>query len=143
MKKTELLALVISLVLVAGLMAAGCVSGSGNTQQPASGAENNGQPVNQPAGNAGGGPPQQFRGSGFLSNETRISEAAAELGVSEDALREALNSTAGGRPNLTAAADQLGVTPQQLMDALGIPAGGYPHRTGSGTTSYPPSPGPT
>jgi len=140
MKRTELLTLTLSLVLAAGMMAAGCVSGSGNT---ASGAGNTGQAVNTPAGNAGAGPQQQYRGLGFLSNETRISEAAAKLGVSEDALREALNSTAGGRPNLTTAAEQLGVTTQQLMDALGIPAGGYPHRGAGNFTSYPPSPGPS
>jgi len=131
MKRTEFLTFLISLVLVAGLMAAGCVSSSGNTQQPASGAENNGQAMNPPAVNAGVGAQQQFRGFGFLSNETRISEAAAKLGVSQDALREALNSTAGGRPNLTAVANQLGVTTQQLADALGfhfnasIPRGTY------------------
>jgi hypothetical protein len=133
MKRTELLALIILMVLAAGMMAAGCVSGGGNT----------GQAANTPAGSAGAAPQQQYRGTGFLSNETRISEAAAKLGVSEDALREALNSTAGGRPNLTAAADQLGVTPQQLMDALGIPAGGYPHRGGGNSTSYSPAPVPS
>jgi len=139
MIRTKLLAFIISLVLAAGLIAAGCVSSSGNAQQSSSGGQPSVSSTETVA--SGAGAQQQFRGSGFLSNETRISEAAAKLGVTEEALREALNSTAGGRPNLTAAADQLGVTPQQLTDALGIPAGGYPHRGGYNTTPYPANPG--
>ena len=65
---------------------------------------------------------------GFLTNQTRLAAAAANLGVSESDLQNALSSTANatsGRPNLAAAAQQLGVTQQQLMVAFGFPAGGY------------------
>jgi hypothetical protein len=64
-----------------------------------------------------------------------FSAAAVKLGVSEDTLRAALNTTAGGRPNLTAAAQQLGVTPAQLTDALGIPSGGFRGRSGNNATA--------
>jgi len=149
MTRRTLLVLVISLFLMAGLIAAGCVQSSsgGQPSGPGTGsvapgvapeAGNNGQTMNPPGNNVGAGAQHQFRGSGFLSNTTRLSEAAAKLGVTEEALQEALNGTAGGRPNLTAAAEQLGVTQQQLTDALGIPAGGY---TRQGGTPYPGNPG--
>jgi DNA-binding phage protein len=109
MKRTTIIILLTSLVLVSGLIAAGCVQSGSDSQN-----------TNPPGNNGGEGSQNQFRGPGFLSNATQISEAATELGVTEEVLREALNSTAGGRPNLTAAAQQLGVTRQQLTDALGM-----------------------
>ena len=123
MKITPLL-LLTSLVLVSGLIAAGCVQNGSDAQN-----------TNPPGNNGGEGSQNQFRGPGFLSNTTQISEAATKLGVTEEVLREALNITAGGRPNLTAAAQHLGVTPQQLSDALGIPSGGFRGRLGNTSTA--------
>ena len=59
--------------------------------------------------------------TGFISNVTLLKEAAGKLGVSEQTLANALNTTPGCPVNFTAAANQLGVTPKQLMDALGFP----------------------
>ncbi len=55
-------------------------------------------------------------------NATMLTQAAEKLGVTEQALADALNVTTNEPVNLNAAAGQLGVTPQQLMDALGLPA---------------------
>ena len=55
--------------------------------------------------------------------EIDFTSAAAELGVTEDALRAALGAPP---PDFAAAAAQLSVTEQALIDALGIPAGGAP-----------------
>ena len=60
--------------------------------------------------------------------------AAAELGVTEDALRSALGAPP---PDFAAAAAQLGVTEQALIDALGLPAGGPPNGGGQGQQSPP------
>ena len=109
MKRTTIIILLTSLVLISGLIAAGCVQRGSDAQN-----------TNPPGNNGGEGSQNQFRGPGFLSNTTQISEAATKLGVTEEVLREALNNTAGGRANLTAAAQHLGVTPQQLTDALGM-----------------------
>jgi hypothetical protein len=49
--------------------------------------------------------------------------AAAQLGVTEDALRAALGAPP---PDFDAAAAELGVTVEELIAALGIPAGGPP-----------------
>lgn len=141
MKRTTLILLVTSLVLAAGMIMAGCVQSNGtdaqlssSNGQPQAGdsgtlastsAGTSGQTMNLSGENAGTGSQHQYRGSGFLSNATRISSAAAKLGVTEDVLRQALNSTSGGRSNMTTVAQQLGVTQQQLTDALGIPAGGF------------------
>jgi hypothetical protein len=84
-----------------------------NNQSPA-GKESQSQPngqQGQPADNQGR--PQ----IDFVS-------AAAQLGVTEDALRAALGAPP---PDFTAAAAQLGVTEQALIDALGIPAGAPPN----------------
>jgi len=144
MKKPVLILLITSLVLVAGLVTAGCtqssstdVSQSAGNQAPGS-ADGSGTPAaglgsdwqngGHPGNYAGGNASHQSRGpgQGFM-NETRISNAAVTLGISEDALTTALNSTASssmGRPDLTAAAQQLGITEQQLTDAFGFPAAG-------------------
>ena len=124
MKRTTIIILLTSLLLVSGLIAAGCVQRGSDAQN-----------TNPPGNNGGEGSQNQFRGPGFLSNTTQISEAATKLGVSEDVLREALNITAGGRANLTAAAQHLGVTQQQLNDALGLPSGGFRGRLGNNSTA--------
>ncbi len=53
--------------------------------------------------------------------------AATELGLSEEAIRQALGAPP---PDFDAAAAKLGVTTQELTDALGIPAGGPPNSGG-------------
>lgn len=157
MKQNALFILIASLVLVAGLVAAGCTQGSGtDTSQaaaagnPAAGSDTAAQAPAQapgggsasvataPSGNGGQGAGQsgsypgagsgqyQGRGQGGFLNESRLSAAATKLGVSEDALKTALNITAtgmNGRPDFSAAAQQLGITQQQLTDALGFPSG--------------------
>jgi len=52
--------------------------------------------------------------------------AAAQLGVSEQALRDALGDPGQGPPDFAAAAAILGVSEQELIAALGAPAGGSP-----------------
>ncbi len=117
-----------SLVLAGGLIASGCVQDERNYARQPSGGQN-------PDNTTGAGSQNHLRGPGFLSNATQISEAATKLGVTENVLQEALNSSTGGRPNLTAAAQLLGVTQQELSDALGIPAGGFRGRFGDNTTT--------
>jgi len=133
MTGTAGMALMLTLILAGGVIVAGCTQGSSsNGGQPPTVADNGAQPANQPGSSYGNGSGHQNHGQGFLSNATLISEAAAKLGVSDEALRTALNSTAGGRWNMTAAAQQLGVAEQQLTDALGIPAGGFHGRNMTG-----------
>ena len=136
MKKISTIALLAAVLLVAGILTAGCTQDAGsspgpagNSQQvaPASGDTN---PPAVPAGNANGnyGNGRQFGGQNFLTNQTLLNDAAGKLGISEQDLQNALTSTANtttGRPNLNAAAQNLGITQQQLMDALGFPAGGF------------------
>jgi len=52
-----------------------------------------------------------------------FTSAAAQLGVSEQALMNAMGEPGQGPPNFTTVANQLGVTEQALITALGIPAG--------------------
>jgi len=117
--------LAVSLVL-AGVLVAGCTQQSGSTSTATS----------QQAAPAGTGPSSGNGGSygnhqagfqKFLNNETLMSTAAAQLGVSEQALKTALTPANGQRINLTDAASQLGVTSDQLRSALGFPAGGFRH----------------
>jgi len=160
MKQNALFLIIASLVLVAGLVVAGCTQGSGtDTSQeaaagnPAAASENAAQAPAQapgggsasvatvPSGNSGlstgqsgsypgaGSGQYQGRGQGGFLNESRLSAAATKLGVSEDALKTALNITAtgtNGRPDFSSAALQLGITQQQLTDALGFPSGATP-----------------
>ena len=93
------------LLLVVAIALAGCMQNNNTTMQTT------GTP-GTPAG-SGSGP----RGQGFHPN---ITAAAAKLGVTEQALQTALNTTFQGRRNLTMAAQQLGVTTQKLADALGF-----------------------
>jgi hypothetical protein len=55
-----------------------------------------------------------------------LASAAAQLGVSEQALHDALGDPGQGPPDLAAAAAILGVSEQELIAALGVPAGGPP-----------------
>jgi len=164
MKQNTLFIFIASLVLVAGLVLAGCMQGSGTDNSAAAGAPAQGSgdvtaaPANPSDSTAGNGyaaatdnggqnsgsstgtnpgtdtgrPNRGIGGQGGFMNETRISAAAVKLGISEDTLKTALNSTTNsttGRPDFTAAAQQLGITQQQLTDAFGFPAGGF----GNGT----------
>jgi hypothetical protein len=79
-----------------------------------------GDPGSEPPGAAveapptGEAPPQPGEGG----QPSDLAAAAAELGVSEQALREALGPSP---PDLAAAAQKLGVTVEELADALGVP----------------------
>lgn len=52
--------------------------------------------------------------------------AAEQLGVTEEALMDALGNPSQGEPDFAAAAGALGVTETELMEALGVQAGGPP-----------------
>ncbi|WP_292370904.1 hypothetical protein [Methanoregula sp. UBA64] len=81
----------------------------------------------QTSGYSGNASRQYSAGQNFLTNETRLSAAATKLGVSEQDLKNALTPANGQRVNFTDAAAQMGVTPDQLRDAFGFPAGGAYH----------------
>jgi hypothetical protein len=51
-----------------------------------------------------------------------LADAAAQLGVSEQAMHTALGEPGQAPPNFEAVAQQLGVTADALIDALGVPA---------------------
>ncbi len=55
-----------------------------------------------------------------------FASAAAELGVTEEALRNALGAPGQAPPDFAAVAAELGVTEQALLAALGITPGGRP-----------------
>jgi len=64
-------------------------------------------------------------GNGTAGGGFDLASAAAELGVTEDALEAALGSGTDGRQmDLEAAAAELGVTVEELQAALGGPMGG-------------------
>ena len=50
--------------------------------------------------------------------------AAQALGITEEALMNALGNPSQGSPDFAAAAEALGITEEALIEALGIPAGG-------------------
>ena len=83
--------------------------------------------------------PRQMSPNGFSDNGTRplmpsgnftgerpsapamdLASAAANLGISESQLREALGDTQQGFPDLAAAAEKLGITEDALLEALGF-----------------------
>ena len=119
---TSIIMLLSVTLVLAGVLVAGCTQSNGtpaaatNSQQAS--------PAGTYAGNASYGGHQSSE-QGFLSNTTLLNAAAAQLGVSEQDLQNALTPTSGQRMNLTDSAAQLGVTPDQLRSALGFPAGGY------------------
>jgi hypothetical protein len=63
-------------------------------------------------------PPGSNAGPG---QEPDLVAAAAQLGVSEEALRDALGDPRQGPPDFAAAAQQLGITGEELIAALGMP----------------------
>jgi hypothetical protein len=85
--------------------------GSATTGQPP-GQQSGQQPSGQTKGQRGG-PPQ-----------IDLAAAAAQLDVSEQALRDALGDPNQGPPDLRTAAAVLDVTEQALIEALGLPPGG-------------------
>jgi hypothetical protein len=146
MKKTYLIVLITSLVLVMGIITAGCVQSADNTQDQQSkitapSVQGTGQP-GTPAGQAGSYSGQYHNRA--MGNGTRpqmdLASAAKKLGVTEQQLSDALgfgNTTAGQHGNITDAAQNLGVTEQQIRDALGIPAGGRARSDGYNATRTP------
>jgi len=121
---SAMMLLAVSLVL-AGVLVAGCTQDTGSAPAAAAGSQQ-ASPTGTYAGNGSYGS-HQFSGSpNFLSNETLMSSAAAQLGVPEQNLKDALTPTNGQRINFTDAANQLGVTPDQLRAAL-FPAGTFHH----------------
>ncbi len=112
------------------------VNTNGNPSAITAGSETNNQP---PAGQQSQTQPspsgQQGQSTG---NDGRpqidFASAAAQLGVTEDALRAALGAPP---PDFTAAAAQLGVTKEALIAALGLPAGGPPSGGGQGQQAPP------
>ena len=148
MKKTSIIAFLAAAILVAGIITAGCTQDTGSGSAPAGNSQQSSQTggdSSPPAGynrslSGGSGGGRQFSGQNFLTNQTLLTAAADKLGVSEQDLQNALNTTTNatsGRPDLSAAAQQLGISQQQLMDALGFPASGF---RGRGNTTAPPAP---
>jgi len=91
-----------AVMLVASMIASGCIQDIGSSMQSMGGQ------VSPPAGSPSSGQRSQLN----------LTAAAGKLGVSEQDLENALNTTFQGRVNLTGTAQQLGVTTQQLADAL-------------------------
>lgn len=91
-----------------------------NGQPPQGGNGQNGQPPQSGNGQQGqppqGGNGQQ--GQPPQGGRPDLAAAAAKLGISEQALRDALGPPP---PDLQAAAAKLGITVQALTDALGVP----------------------
>ena len=149
--KNTIALLFVSALLVAGVMVAGCTQNDGNAASQSSGGQttpaltspvtngDTGQQTQSQGAAPAGSPRQHQGGTNFLSNTTRLAAAAATLGVSEQDLQSALNSSANGRPNFTAAAQKLGVTSDQLTAALGIPTGGPGMRGGRNAPAAPAS----
>jgi hypothetical protein len=80
----------------------------------------------QGQGNLGGQGSQGGQSGQGGRPQIDLASAAAQLGVTENALRQALGDPAQGPPDLSAAAAILGVTEQALITALGLPQGGPP-----------------
>ena len=130
---TSIIMLLAVTLVLAGVLVAGCTQSNGtpaaatNSQQAAPAGTGSAPSSGNDGSYAGNGSygNHTFAGQRFLTNTTLLTAAAAQLGVSEQALQNALTPQSGQRMNLTSAAAQLGVTPQQLQAALGVPAGGY------------------
>jgi len=137
----SIIMLLAAVLVLAGVLVAGCTQNSGSTpaaaanSPPSASAGTGSSPSSGNGGSYGGSYAgngsygnHQFGGSpNFLTNETLLSAAAAQLGVSEDALKTALTPQNGQRINFTDAANQLNVTPAQLRAALGFQAGTFRH----------------
>ena len=155
--------LVISSAIIMAVLITGCVQTSENptpavagsqvspagTSTPMAGSQS-GSPNQQmntnrtpPSGVSPGSPPAApsgDRGDRHMLNATVLAGAAAKLGVTQQQLEVALNSTAGGPPNMTAVAEKLGVTQEKLMDALGFPQGSQMPRGDRNATAGPNGP---
>jgi ABC-type phosphate/phosphonate transport system substrate-binding protein len=127
-------ALIMTSAIIVAILVTGCVQNSGSATNYSIGnqaspmgttsaisGQTSGQMPN--AGTPPAGLPGQYQRQRTLPNSTVLNQAAEKLGVTEQQLENALNSSTGVRQNLTVAAQQLDVTPQQLADALGIPQG--------------------
>ena len=55
-----------------------------------------------------------------------FTEAAATLGITEEALMAALGDPGQGPPDFAAAAEELGISEAELIEALGMPENGPP-----------------
>jgi len=147
MKRNRILALLAAAILVAGILIAGCTqdgsSGSvpnANSQHYSTSGGDERPSATDGARNSNFNGTRQFSGQNFLSNETLLADAAGKLGVSEQDMKNALDSTrnaTSGRPDLSAAARKIGVTPQQLSDALGIHASSRVRSGGNNATQSP------
>jgi len=130
---TSIIMLLAVTLVLAGVLIAGCTQSNGTSaatanNQQATPASTGFAPSSGNGGSHAGNASyanHQYSGQRFLTNTTLLNAAAAQLGVSEQALQNALTPQSGQRMNLTSAAAQLGVTPQQLQAALGFPARGY------------------
>jgi len=90
---------------------------AGNAADPTTYSSGQAPPDGQtPPGQGAGGQRPQGQGPDFAA-------AAAQLGITEQALRAALGPPP---PDFAAAAAQLGITEQALRNALGVQAGGNP-----------------
>jgi di/tricarboxylate transporter len=65
---------------------------------------------------------------GMQKEEPDLAEAAAQLGITEEALIAALGDPTQGAPDFAAAAQLLGISEEELLAALGIQEGGMPQR---------------
>jgi len=116
MKRNTIVILIVSAILVAGIIVAGCLQDNGSSSGQSAGAQ-----APPPSGTPPVGSQYQNRFQNILSNTTVLTAAAEKLGVTEQQVENAFNTTQGqGHVNLTVAAQQLGVTVQQLADALGM-----------------------
>jgi hypothetical protein len=108
-----------SSLVVAGLAAAGIFFGACSAAKTANDANQNGAPEmgQQLGGPQGSGMPNP---SGMPKREIDYAAAATKLGVTEEALKAALNTESNGRPDFAAAAKTLGVTETALQEALGM-----------------------
>jgi len=83
-------------------------------------------PSGQP-GAAGNQPPAAGNQPGAGGQQSPdLANAAAQLGVTEEALQAALGDPSQGPPDFAAAAETLGITESDLIAALGISVGGQP-----------------
>ncbi len=77
------------------------------------------------------------RGGGQGGQEPDFAAAAEALGITEEALMDALGDPSQGSPDFAAAAATLGITEVELMEALGTEEGGIPPGDGQPPTDQP------
>jgi hypothetical protein len=121
METTKTCRHVVLALVMAGLafcaLACGCTTVENTTTDQSSGVTEISQ---APQGDMQRTPPENGTRGG-----PDLASAAATLGVTEDALRDALgDGTGNGGMDLEGAASELGVTVEDLQNALGGPSGG-------------------